>query len=598
MSEFDKKTEISEIIGIENSAGWMIKDSNEEHSLKIIHHRPEADLLKYGNIRGIVVDTKAKCIVSDSFPYAPIVKSSKLTLNNEGYLKLVDEFENQYILDPEKVLITEGFEGTVLHIFKHDGKVFYSTRKKLDSSNSRWGNSETFSKIYSELGGPSEEELFDKESKYSPYSYMFILVHPSLLVCTKDNVGKGYIVYLGYKTMWSVEYYQCPYKQTLKDGSLFKGVTEEEFANDPRPNAGWIDTTLKVPLTKSIRTKGPSKPEENVLYEPSYLDIDSANHYLQFGFLDKIEIPNYDKRLYPGEFIIINILDENNKITKMLKVQSESYSWRSELRDNDPNLLHRFYQLNNDSYLDFKNKSQRKQYLSKYPVMYPLPEKNIISQLNQNEPYLVWPQNKIQDKYYLKDRKTRLYNIWLCFMMAVPFSRQKEVSSFYSTLNTERYNLIGWLWYIQKHPNYDVLTLSSRVKTIIDVARNYSKNSYIPKSGKKWNYTRTINDKIRNFVMKEEGTSFYRLVREMKKWYSEIVRLNNKNFDELTDIDKNYIQELLNTDSISAHFNNSEILQKPTNPSQIMLSSWKIWIKLGIKGLNDFLSNHSITLDD
>lgn len=198
MSNDDTRTTISAILDIENSAAWEVISSDPDQHLYMVHHKPEADLSKYGNIRGIVVDTNAKTVVCRSYGYTPTVISNELKpVDNE--LILTDEMGFNHTLNTEKCLFKTGFEGTLINVFKHNGVVYRTTRKRLDAGKSRWGNSKTFMEMYWSLGGPTDEMLFDPESKFSPYVHSFIIVHPDVLIVSKDNIGEGYLVYLGVK---------------------------------------------------------------------------------------------------------------------------------------------------------------------------------------------------------------------------------------------------------------------------------------------------------------------------------------------------------------------------------------------------------------
>ena len=66
-----------------------------------------------------------------------------------------------------------------------------------------------FGKIYSSLNGPTEE-LFDMTKKYSPYRHSFLMVHPDTVICTRQRIGCGFLVYLGCTKEWE----ECPYDNT------------------------------------------------------------------------------------------------------------------------------------------------------------------------------------------------------------------------------------------------------------------------------------------------------------------------------------------------------------------------------------------------
>jgi len=529
----DVKNTISKILGIENSAAWDVVSDEPEHNLYMVHHKPEANLADYGQIRGIVVDTKAGAVVARSYGYTPTVVSDQILLQQgDGNVHLIDNMGTEHVVNPARALFKVGFEGTLFNVFKHDGIVYRSTRKRLDPSRSRWGNSKPFMEMYKSLGGPSDEVLFDNSSRYSPYCHVFIVVHPDVLVVSKDNVGEGYLVYLGPKQMWSTEYDSCPYKQTQKDGSLFPGITQEQFDADPRPNAGWIDTTLHVPEIVSNMGEDVTRTS-GAIFSPHNLSIEEANKHLMFGFYKPFS-NSLDRRLLPGEFVVVHQLDENGATTGLIRVESSAYAWRATMRDNNPNLLHRFTQLVSGSYLDYTTPEGKQRYDSLYPTFEPFDDKSIKDQIAQDGPYVVWPQEGIYyDPQYLLTKEDRLYNIWLAFLNSVPLHSQKDVVGYLDWLYKKRGELITWIRMLENRDNLDSSDYGRRVIDIIETARRFARNraeagTDKSKDGKKLSVRDMTKDNVRNLVMKEEGGSLYKIIREMERWKVE----QNKQVDD------------------------------------------------------------------
>lgn len=480
----DTKAIIAKVLNIENSAAWEIVSSDPEHNLYMVHHRPEANLTDYGQIRGIVVDTRSESIVCQSYGHMPTVVSNEI--GPLGATMIDDNGTSHIITDPTFKI---GYEGTMINVFKHDGIVYYATRKRLDSSKSRWGSSNTFLNLYQSLNGPTDEDLFDPFSDYSPYCHSFIIVHPDLLVASKDDVGDGFLVYLGYKQVFDTDYRMCPYKQVNEKGDLY--ISQEEFDNDKRVNAGWIDSTLHLPniVGKTIF--------------PKDLTLEEANKHLMFGFYDPSDMMS-DKRMLPGEFVIVQM----KNVT--LRVESIAYHWRSTMRDNNPNLRHRFFQLTNDCRIAIDGAATN----DKYPLFTPYDTNSIKQQLIEDGPYVVWPQDFLPT---MNDRESILYNIWLSFLNAVPLHHQQEVSSYLEYFYTKRYELIGWLLSLESTGVLDPVLFSYRTIDLISAARKFAKsnkNKQI-KDGKKLSVKEITKNNIKNFVMKEEGSSLYRLIREM-----------------------------------------------------------------------------------
>jgi len=384
-------------------------------------------------------------------------------------------------LNQNNVKFKVGYEGTLINIFKHDGVVYRSTRKRLDAERSRWGTSKTFMEMYYQLGGPSDEVLFDPMSKYSPWVHSFIIVHPDVLVVTKDNVGEGYLVYLGSKRMYSTEYDECPYKQLRQDGTPF--LTDQEFLQDERVNAGWIDPISHTPTN---------------FLSPTSLTLEEANQHLLFGSYESFDHADLDRRMLPGEFVIVHQTDDQGH-EKMLRVESHAYNWRSQMRDNNPNLLNRFFHLVSHSYTSGM--------IEKYPVFTPYDERSIKAQIESGG-YVVWPQ--VPSKVDMSNKEVRLYNIWLAFLNAVPLHRQKEVAGYLNYLYMKRNELVSWLRHLENLGHMDPALFSKRVLNILEIARRFAQQNSNGKTVKN-----ATKDNIRNLIMKEEGASLYRLIKEM-----------------------------------------------------------------------------------
>lgn len=492
MSNDEIRRTIAGVVGIEDSAAWQIVSSDTEHNLHMINHKPEASLVEYGQIRGIVVDTNAKSIVCQTYGYTPIVSANTLR-ECDGVVSVTDENGKSHSIDLNTSDIKMGFEGPLINVFKHDGVVYHSTRKRLDADRSRWGGSKPFMQMFRELGGPEDDELFDPDSDYSPYVHMFIVVHPDVLVASKGDVGNGYLVYLGYKQMWSVEDDQCPYNQN---------VTTEDCPADGRPISGQIDSTLCLPKTVSTIEEA----KQGHVYLPPSLTLEQANKHLRFG----THAPTCmkDERMESGEFVVIHTP------TGLLRVESPSYAWRARMRENDPNLLHRFYQLVNGSYPRCDHADELEAFTKLYPVFTPYE----MESFQENLPYVVWPQAD-SEEVDLSDRENRLYNIYLCFLNAVPLHRQKEVVDYLDTLYTQRGELINWLKYLD---GKSLNGYSPRVNNIVTTARRFAQDKFnrgdnTGPDGRKLTLKSMTGFNIRNFVLKEEGTSLYRLIREMKE---------------------------------------------------------------------------------
>lgn len=439
------------------------------------------------NIRGVIVDVVAQVVVCASFGYTPTANVGELKLSEDGHYHIVDTDGIHHNIDPTQTSIRLGYEGTIMRVFKHGGTVYHSTHRRIDSSRSRWGNSPSFKELYHQLKGPTDEELFSPESTHSPYVYIFLIVHPSVLVATKESVGEGYIVYLGAKIMWET--------------SPYPGAT--------------LDLEQKLPTGDHLRS-------------PRELTLEEANHHLQYGYSQAPDAQGQrsnteDIRLRPGEFIMLYYQNEEGH-QDLLKVQGIPYWWRSNIRNNDPNLLHRFYQLVDWSYLHTENPPEWNQYIGMFPMLERKELTDIVTPISFSQ------RTNISTAV---SREDRLHNIWQCYLMAVPLHCQREVVTMYLQFLQDRTDLIEWV-----HSLNDILPpdtprqtdnsvgptsppeVSERITAIISSARRFAKerrrtHRNMSRNGHILGIRAMTRDNIRNLLMKEKGASLYRLVKEM-----------------------------------------------------------------------------------
>lgn len=490
LNEYEKKKMIAPLLSLQPEDPFDIV-SETDTGLIMAHYRADADVDIFGNLRGVVVDTNTGKVISYSYPYTPRMITSKIEVN-DGKMNLKMDNKN-LSLDVDKLRFKIGFEGTLINVFKHGGKVYRTTRKRFDASKSRWGNSKTFGEMYWELGGPSDETLFDANKDYSPYSHYFILVHPQVLVATKDDIESGYLVYLGPKQMYSTDA-SCPYP-------LDK-----------------VDSVLHVPQTSNanVRVSGS-------IYSPENLTVEEANKHLTFGFYEAFEGYQYlDPRLLPGEFVIV----ENTENGEMYRLESVSYAWRNSIRNNNPNLLHRFFELLDYAYLKREDDAK---FREMFPILTLYDQTSLASNIELAS-IVVWPQNTEVDFSTLSTPTTKdakLYNIWQCFLIAVPLNRQKEVLTYYELLHNQRNELITWLIEtsdkIVSGSMLNLVDYSKRAQDIILKTRSFAearfkKGDNIDHRTKEFKSIQTLtHDNIRNFISKEKGGSLYRLIKEMER---------------------------------------------------------------------------------
>lgn len=432
VSNLDK---VSQLLGVSVSRHWSKIDSNED--LELYHFAPEADVSQYGSVRGVVIDPVENVIVARSYDYTPTLTADKIVLDDNQGLSVVDDEGLVHLVEKDKFFFRRGFEGTIMRVFKHNGKVYHSSHRRLDTYRSRWGTSPPFLQIYQDLGGPKDEELFNPEMDFSPHCHVFLMVHPSLLNASLQVMDSGYIVYLGSLKMWG----------------------EDKFVGKK------IDWELRRPSCVSSLPDEISSP---FLLAPPESSLEEANLHLEKGWNGT-----------DGEFVIVYIVPEKETESRMphlLKVASTSYQNRSSVRNNDPNIYHRYVEMSSDATGMAKN----------FTKTYGGPEKTTMRQ--------------------------RLEIIRDSFALSLPLHMRAETADFVSRLQTDRNDLSYWLTGLLWQGMEEIENSKKLPKRIPQILAAF-RNRNLPKS--------IVRSKISVALVHEDGTSLYQMIKFMKKWKKE-----------------------------------------------------------------------------
>lgn len=487
---YEVKAKLASILGVDVSDGWIIYDAYPDQGLYKVHYTDTADLLKYGDLRGVTVDINKGVVVARSYGYTPDIQADLIVPDPLGNLVLTDNIGVVHTLPINKVSFKVGLEGILIYIFKHNGNIYYSTNLKIMFDKSRLGESETYAKIYEQLGGPAGESLFGT-GLYSPYVHFFIISHPSLIYVTKDNIQKGFISYLGPKQMWDTTPELCPYPLDQVDTQLWVPSNVTNNLNEAK-------TSVSTGNTK--------------LYISANLTQDEVNRHLRFGFYAPFDDTAIDPRVRTGEFIVIYLYDKQGRISKVYRVESTAYSWRSQIKDKDVNLLYRFYVLSYDSVqLDTTKPEGLMKFKSKYPILAPYDLESIKNLLN-TRPIIVWPPGVVSDSTVIT-ADDRLRNIWQCFILAVPLHKQKDVAGYYEKFLNSRAELITWLQDVNETDDIEDVKYEGRIHDIIELARKSARSDI--NRGSAHTFGDIVDYKIKGLIMREYGNSLYRLVKQM-----------------------------------------------------------------------------------
>lgn len=227
--------------------------------------------------------------------------------------------------------IYAGFEGTVLKFNHINGTNIITTNSGADGTKSRWGShnkwekmKEVFDKV---LDHNIFQYLFSPDVITSPWTYTFMLVSNDFITSTRQNLSsadpyrnKDYIVAFD-PIMSDTRNWARTLDEARATGKYYAGPWRQEPIRFPRLD---FDVFLVV--------------SDNFITEPPLLNQEQANQFLRTGFYRVDELPE-DPRTWAGESIVIQADGLYHRF------MSSSYTWRYELRNHDPNIFHRFFEL-------------------------------------------------------------------------------------------------------------------------------------------------------------------------------------------------------------------------------------------------------------
>ncbi len=493
------KKQIAKILNIDVSNGWDILDYYPEDNLYLVHYTEQPFDPRFKNIRGIIVDIERKITVCSSLPYTPIATVDKLVVTSNGNMNIIDDVGNNYQMKMKNIRIQYGFEGLTVRVFMYNGKVFISTYKKINikGSSSRWGGilKTTYIEMYKNMNGPKDEELFDLTTNYSPFVHIFIMVNPNLFLVSRQKTY-GYIVYLATKRMWSSRNINLPKEEI--DRTL------------------WSPKNLVTQISEIIF-------KENYLY-PVDLKLADANVVLESGYYDYTTLPNpmlQDPRLGSGEFVML-YHNQNEKLVDLIRIQSTAYSWRSSIREIEPNLLYRFYELLDSTQFNKNNSDALNEFIQKFPILKRYDHKSVENILFQNKKYILfWEVIKKNYTKYLSNRPNRIYVMWASLLMAVPIRQQKGVFLMFNEYFNNKFTLHKWLIDTSKISNLmDVEGIyNKQVKFIIGQADFLTirdlNNKKINVRGYKPSYETLFSNHLNSQLNQTRASNIYAMISNM-----------------------------------------------------------------------------------
>lgn len=493
------RAQVADIEKISPTDNFKIEDAKEDEGLYLTHYDKNANIIKNGQNRGLIVDIKHRLVVCASYAQTPIVVADKIEYPESGILQYADKNGVIHQFDKDKTIFKLGVEGFVVRVILHNGKVYLSTHRKIEVRHTiaRWGTSTPFWIMMDELGfyemlgidkdmNHHNSVLFPTGKLYSPYVHLFMISHPKMIYVSKQNVGKGYISYLGALKLWEPKQTTIPLDQIETEVYSPSNVTHDMAKVK---NGGYF-------------------------FVPNILTIDQVNEHLSKGFYPNEKSPT-DPRLGLGEYVVAYTEDKNSWPAKIVSIQSTAYSWRASIRGEHPNLFYHFFNLGDAAKIDTTQTDNLIEFKRKFPIVNQYDPQEIIKFLSEGRAYIHWPQDKVSDTSILSSND-RFYNIWICYLLAVPLNQQYEISLMYHKYFKIRQELIDYLYKIYLEGTYDQLEYNGFAYIInlafANVNRIYDNEILIETK-----YNEMMKNALVNIIYNTEGSFVYKLIKNMEK---------------------------------------------------------------------------------
>lgn len=474
MANASYKNDVAAALKVPVVDDWEIYDEDPENHLVLVHTHPDADLVTYGWIKGLVLDTRTWKVVCQSYgnsttvslsmtrdlaPIQTIVHAPKAPPTRAEVFRLATTDGQRLELNTDRLAWVDGYDGTLVRVWKYEGKVFVSSHKRIHTDRAAWGGSPPFKQLYTELGGPTDALFGDAES--SRLVFTFLMVHPALQIGSHVPMEKPFLLYLGEHIM-----------------------------------AG----TGELPPTPAV---------VEALQRPQQLSLAEVNQRLKYGYYPPEQSPyvRQDPRTSHGEFVMCFEYTDATKtrIARCLKVQSDAYTWRVAMRDNDANLEHLVFTVSGIKRRDLRRRPDFYEFANRYPFI-DLPAQEEL-------PYLV-PRMVPEQEVATKQRQIAIG----CLVYATHPKRQADVLRHFTTYLLALEKLRKWVLRLDgatperftaieaAGPNGKYVV--NRIRNILQVSHGRADKLADPKDKAK-----ELEGSVRYLIEHEYGESLYKMYR-------------------------------------------------------------------------------------
>ncbi len=483
---------LASIVNVDKSL-FTVADAMEEKGLYLLHFDGEdiRSTKKGDNVRelrGTIVDINANAVCCASFGYIPtavideknvksIFKENESFIDRDNNEYNFETFEEGYHSILENSDFTYDvfplYEGTMIRVWKHNGELMISTHKKIDCVNSHWGSSKMFKELFLE---------YTKNVDFNEYTndhtvHYFVLMNEDLLVCSKFPMTNrsGLVVYVG---------------------------TRDKLNMDIK-KAGWMlmEKMKLAPLTNEEIHTG-----SGTFYGPDLITkYSEVTKLLTKGFYDH---PAFEQSnpLCLGEGVVVTY-NENGR-RRNLRIVSAAYKKRSELVDNDPNILHRCYVLLNKALYP---KVGEDTYVSQFP---PIPIINSeLSTVPITTAYegTTYTEEELTNKSDIESHNRRFKNTIMWYLLALALPHQKAALRCMEYVIEERKKIIDILitnYKRFKNGDFEGLTFKKDMATMKHIQHRLTEAEKFAKEN-----NGNVKKNIRMGVLRDTGEWVFKMAR-------------------------------------------------------------------------------------
>jgi hypothetical protein len=251
------------------------------------------------------------------------------------------------------------------------------------------------------------------------------------------------------------------------------------------------------------------------------MDGDEYKSFLTKGFF-----PN-ETEIHPQISLGEGLVLFNGK--SMLKVVSTGYNRRSQIVNNDPNILHRVYEILTDTHYP---KEGLDSFLEKYPII-PIASEEQIKELEKPivstfpEHWKVPSTSELTDVTEKGSHEHRLRCAVMHYAVALPLYHQKCALTTIQELLNNRYKAIQIITthydrFAKKQFGEDIsprdMKVYERIHKMVMDAKNYAnvrvkRGEKVQGANPGQTFNKFVKDNIRGLMLREYGTSLYKIVR-------------------------------------------------------------------------------------